>query len=233
MAASCRLRTPQLVMGLIVATLGVVFLLDNLGYPAARGALAYWPVILIAIGASKLLQARHVPDAVGASIWALAGTWILLNNLDLIDLSFWRGVRTFWPLILVGVGLSLLWRAVSGRKDDFRTTDSRDLIRANVFLGGVKRTSTSRDFQGAEATAILGGVQLDLRDAVILKEAAIDLFAMWGGVEVRVPENWAMDIRVTPILGGVEDKTRPTADANAPRLVIRGTVMMGGVEVKN
>jgi hypothetical protein len=52
-------------------------------------------------------------------------------------------------------------------------------------------------------------------------------------VELQVPENWSVDLRITPLLGGVEDKTRPVTDPAAPRLVLRGTVMMGGVEVKN
>jgi predicted membrane protein len=231
-----RTPTPQLVMGLIVLVLGVVFLLDNLGYPAARGALAYWPVILILIGGGKLLQARSVPHAVGGSVWTLAGTWILLNNLALVDITFWRAVRTYWPVILVAVGLSILWRGIWGREENerrFDTRDPRDVITATAFLGGIKRTSVSRDFRGAECTAMMGGVSLDLRQAVLQKDAAIDVFAMWGGVELQVPEAWAVDIQLTPILGGAEDKTRPSLDPGAPRLLVRGTVLMGGVEVKN
>jgi predicted membrane protein len=79
----------------------------------------------------------------------------------------------------------------------------------------------------------MGGVSLDLRQAVLQKDAAIDLFAMWGGVELQVPDKWAVDIQITPIMGGAEDKSRPSLDADAPRLNVRGTVLMGGVEVKN
>ena len=236
MTASRRMPTPQLVMGLIVLALGVVFLLDNLGFPAARGALAYWPVILVLIGLGKLVRAHSVPHAVGGSVWALAGTWLLLNNIGVIDRSFWSALRTYWPLILVVVGLSILWRAVSGRGENERqydTRDPRDVITATAFLGGIKRTSVSTDFKGAECTAVMGGVSLDLRKAVLQKDATLDIFAMWGGVELQVPETWAVDIQLTPVLGGAEDKTRPSLDPNAPRLIVRGTVLMGGVEVKN
>jgi predicted membrane protein len=228
--------TPQLVMGLIVLVLGVVFLLDNLGFPAARGALAYWPAILILIGGGKLVRAQSVPDAVGGSVWTLAGTWLLLNNMGLIDRSFWSALRTYWPLILVAVGLSILWRAMQGREAGDRPAnvrDPRDIITATAFLGGIKRTGVSHDFKGAECTAVMGGVSLDLRQAVLQKDASIELFAMWGGVELQVPETWAVDIQITPIMGGAEDKSRPSLDPNAPRLIVRGTVLMGGVEVKN
>ena len=59
------------------------------------------------------------------------------------------------------------------------------------------------------------------------------MFAMWGGIEMRVPEDWTVSRRVTPLLGGVEDKTRPPQGASAHRLMLRGFAIMGGVEIKN
>jgi hypothetical protein len=79
----------------------------------------------------------------------------------------------------------------------------------------------------------MGGCELDLRHAAIDGEAVIDVFALWGGIDIRVPENWTVVSRVTPVLGGVDDKTRPAAGASLHRLVLRGFVVMAGVEVKN
>jgi hypothetical protein len=59
------------------------------------------------------------------------------------------------------------------------------------------------------------------------------VFAMWGGIEIRVPDDWTVVSRVTPVLGGFDDKTRPSPGAGAHRLVIRGFAIMGGIEVKN
>ena len=63
--------------------------------------------------------------------------------------------------------------------------------------------------------------------------AIIDVFVMWGGVEVRVPDDWTVDLQGTPMLAGFVDKTRPPALATEKRLVIRGLALMGGVEIKN
>jgi hypothetical protein len=38
---------------------------------------------------------------------------------------------------------------------------------------------------------------------------------------------------VTPLLGGFDDKTRPPQGSGVHRLIIRGAVIMGGIEVKN
>ena len=80
----------------------------------------------------------------------------------------------------------------------------------------------------------MGGCEIDLRRASINGEAVIDLFAFWGGIEIRVPEDWTIIPRVTPLMGGFEDKTRPsTQPLPAKRLVLRGIAIMGGIVIKN
>ena len=54
-----------------------------------------------------------------------------------------------------------------------------------------------------------------------------------GGFEIIVPETWSVILEVTPFMGGIEDNTRTPASPTAPRLVLRGFVMMSGVEIKN
>ena len=62
-------------------------------------------------------------------------------------------------------------------------------------------------------------------------EAIIDVFAMWGGIEIKVPPDWAVSNQAMAIMGGIEDKSQATSDARQ-RLVIRGFALMGGVEIK-
>jgi predicted membrane protein len=78
----------------------------------------------------------------------------------------------------------------------------------------------------------MGGCEIDLRQAAIDGEAVIDVFALWGGIEIRVPDDWTVIGQVTPFMGGYDDKTRSRPGSGAHRLVIRGMVVMGGVEVK-
>jgi hypothetical protein len=233
--------SPQLVIGLLILSLGVLFLLNNLGLADAHDWFKFWPVIIVAIGAVKLFYARHVPAAVGASFWMLAGLWLLLNKLGIIKLEFWRALLLYWPLLLVGVGLSIVWRTFR-RREDLKTPadlDSANALRTFQVFGGTKRAIGSADFRGGEITTIFGGVNLDLSRAQIassqdgVPEAVLELLVMWGGVELRVPDGWVIDVRVSPILGGIEDRTRPSADPRAPRLVLQGNIIMGGVEVKN
>ena len=80
----------------------------------------------------------------------------------------------------------------------------------------------------------MGGGKLDLREAGMAgTEVTLDVFTLMGGFEVTVPEGWSVVVEVIAFMGGCEDKTRRPADAAAPRLIIRGFVMMGGVEFRN
>jgi hypothetical protein len=220
--------TPQLLMGLLVIAVGVLFTLDNLDLVDARQYIRFWPAGLIAIGALKLWQSRGGGGAFAALLLTLAGTWLLLESLAIVTVSF----VDLWPMLLVLFGGSLVWQGMRGRHARAGIDDTAT-VSALAVLGGINRGSNSQAFRGGDLTAILGGCEIDLRQAGIEGEAVIDVFAMWGGIEIKVPEEWSVSGRVVPILGGYEDKTRPPRGATTHRLVVRGFAIMGGIEIKN
>lgn len=221
--------TPHLMFGLLIILIGIVFTLDNLDLADGEAYLRYWPAGLIAIGAAKLWQVRAGHgSAISGVLFVVIGAWLLLDALGILRASF----ADFWPLLLILVGGMIVWQGIRGRQ--VRGTATRDAtIDAVAVLSGVNRGSNSSAFQGGELTAFMGGCEIDLRQAAIHGEAVIDVFAMWGGIEIRVPENWSVIGRVTPILGGFDDRTRAPQGATAHTLVVRGVVVMGGIEVKN
>ncbi|MEP6916263.1 MAG: DUF5668 domain-containing protein [Acidobacteriota bacterium] len=221
--------TPQLLMGLFVIAIGVLFTLDNFGIARARSYLQYWPLGLVAIGAVKLSQCRAAGGVLTALAMMSAGIWILLQQLGLVDVNVWQ----LWPVLLVGIGGSMVWRGLYPGADRQRSSDTNATVSAVAVLAGVNRGNNSRTFRGGDLTAVMGGCEIDLRQAAIDGEAVLDVFAMWGGIEIKVPEDWTVVGQVTPILGGFDDKTRPVLGAASHRLVIRGFAIMGGIEVKN
>jgi predicted membrane protein len=222
-----RAIVPQLVIGLLIIMAGVLFTLENVGVLDAQEYLRYWPAGLIAVGLVKLWQGRG--GAVGGFIFVFAGAWLLLQSMDIVRISLWN----LWPLLLVFAGASMVWRGMYGPPRDLPTGDTHSTISAVAVLAGVNRGNNSKTFRGGSLTAVLGGCQVDLRQASIEGEAVIDVFAMWGGIELKVPENWSVTGRVTPILGGYDDKSTAVRDSVTQRLVVRGMVIMGGVEIKN
>jgi predicted membrane protein len=221
--------TPQLFVGLIVILVGVLMTLDNLQVIEAERYFRFWPAGLIALGLIKVWNSRDgFGGSFGGFMFIVIGTWLLLEQTALVRLSFWD----MWPALLVLFGLFLVWQGLSGPRRR-PAGDSNAQLSATAVLGGMARGNNSPAFRGGDLTAVLGGCELDLRHAGIDGEAVLDVFALWGGIEIRVPEDWTVVSRITPILGGVDDKTRPPQAASRHRLVLRGFVVMAGVEIKN
>jgi hypothetical protein len=91
-------------------------------------------------------------------------------------------------------------------------------------------------YRGAEYTAVFGGGKVDFRRAEIETDAvAVQVNAIFGGLEFLVPEHWQVVNDVVGIFGAAEDKTVQPAPGTPgiKRLILRGTAIFGGVSVKN
>jgi predicted membrane protein len=220
--------TPRLIVGLGILAVGLLWTLDNLHVLDARVYLEWWPAILIAAGAVRLLDASS--SKVGSAVLIVVGTVLLLDSLDIgnIDLG------DLFPLFIVVIGGKLVWDAMNRKQRAASLTDPASELHAFAMMSGIRRQSTTREFHGGDANAIMGGVELDLRNAEIRdgEEPVLDVFAMWGGIEIKVPENWRVVGKVMPLMGGFEDKTTHRT-GTGPVLIVRGTVIMGSIEIKN
>ncbi|MDQ5873242.1 MAG: cell wall-active antibiotics response protein [Acidobacteriota bacterium] len=223
--------TGRVVVGGLLIFFGLIFTLDNAGVLDAGDIFDYWPMILVVLGLLKVLQPREEGQRPFGI--ALLGLGVFLQ-LQMLVFTSWR--LSLFPTLLLGGGALLIWRSL-GRNRDRAPAHLSDGMSDFAFMGGVNRVVESRDFRGGEATAVMGAVELDLRGSTIATSPAIiDVFALWGGIEIKVPPEWKVDVRGIPILGGFENKARSSVqDATAPEqlLVIRGTALMGGVEIKN
>jgi predicted membrane protein len=249
-----------LLAGVILAGVGVLLLLQNLGIVFVDDLWDYWPVILIVVGISRAATAWDFGGRVWGAIVTFVGAVFLVRNLGLIHGSVWN---FFWPVILIAVGLGLLMRALErnnawdlwGHKPEDPVGSGisssgpapnpgtggvgpnlRNSFKEDHVFGGGKRRVDSPDFEGGEANVIFGGLELDLRNADTKKdEVFIEANAIFGGIEIRVPETWDVTVRGTGIFGGYGDETHriPPGDTKRPHLIVTGGAIFGGVNVKN
>jgi len=224
-----------LVPGAIILALGLIFLLDAMGYIRARSFFQFWPVILIVVGISKLTRRD---GRMWGVIVLLFGVFLQLSNLGIGKFTW----SQFWPLLLIAGGAMAMWSAIQARKDlpplPEGDADPRNTLDENAIFGGVEKRLNSRDFRGGRLQAIFGGIELDLRDADMSEtEAVIHTNALFGGIELRVPETWFVAARGQGVFGGFSDSTRysPPSDPEKPKktLIILGTALFGGVEIRN
>lgn len=227
MTANQGFSSIRLVIGIGVVLVGLVLVADNLGFADADDLFIWWPLILIAVGLTRAFSG-HVPDLIFAAVFVGVGSWFLLYNLGWVDLWPWE---FFWPLVLIVAGVFLTLGALRSRA----ANDSEDFVSAVNFLGGGNRKSTSQNFLGADLVAVMGGGEVDLRKTKIADGTVpeIRIFAMWGGLEIRVPPEWKIDMKVLPLLGGYSDETEQVVSPTSPTVVFKGAALMGGFEIKN
>ncbi|MFA6470082.1 MAG: DUF5668 domain-containing protein [Bacteroidota bacterium] len=230
------LFAPQFILGVMIIAVGVVFMLDNLEIIYAGSILRYWPAILVVYGITKGVQSRNSSGQLFGWIIAAVGVLMLLDRLEFIYFRVWD----WWPVVLIIIGLNFLrgsWKRKRQYDDNpFQdvATDSDSYIKNMAFMSGVKRIITSKEFRGGELSAVMGGCEIDLRDAEMKgNEAHLDVNIIMGGIELRVPMGWSVSIEATPILGGVEDRAYPAKEGVIKKLVLTGSIIMGGVEIKN
>jgi predicted membrane protein len=109
-----------------------------------------------------------------------------------------------------------------------------EYIRSFAILSGTELRPMSRPFRGADLSAVLGGVKLDLTSARMEGDSArIDVLAFCGGIEIYVPPDWTVTSKIGTLLGGFSDKRRPTTTLPTKTLILDGFAVMGGIEVKN
>jgi len=224
-----------LVPGGIILAVGIIFLFDSLGYVRARHFLQFWPMILIFVGVSKLARRD---SRIWGVLLLLFGLFLQLNELGIGHFTW----NQFWPLLLIGAGGLAMWSALQARRmisgAPEESGDPRTTLDENTVFGGVQKRLNGREFRGGRLQAIFGGIEIDLRDADLAEsEAVIYANAIFGGIELRVPETWFVAARGQGVFGGFSDSTRyaPPVDPDKPKktLVVLGTALFGGVEIRN
>lgn len=231
--------------GVLIAVVGLVLLVDNLNLFPGIQFYRFWPMILIVIG---LMNIACRSGRFFGVILLVVGVMFQFS-----ELGIWHfGWAQIWPVALISVGVLVIWSSLEARKrlanlqasiGDGSTSlpagDSRNVLNEVAIFGGVERRVVSSDFRGGSINAIFGGVELDLTRAQMVEpQAELEINAIFGGVELRVPDEWRIVSRNQAIFGGYDDKTG-TADLpenpDAPRktLILTGSVIFGGVEVKS
>ena len=242
MASSTNKPDSRIIVGFIFILIGAYLLFYNLDLLPfdLPPYLFSWKTLLITLG--LLIVATRENKGGGVTLIVVGGVFLTADVLDVTLGELIREVWMFWPVVFIIIGLALILRRSREKKTEnaegFRANESADdYIETSAILGGNKKIVYSRNFQGAKATAILGGVDINLMNARLAPgRHEIDIFAFMGGCSIIVPNDWNIKLDVTPIAGGFEDK-RSLPQTYSPdsdvELIIKGVVIFGGGEVKS
>lgn len=233
----------RIILGIVLLILGATFLLSELGllhFSLGEIIREWWPLAVIATGVIILFN--NPQTFVFPLIVIVAGFLLQFRQLGLLEFNIWSLV---WPSALLVIGLSLLFERKQGSVSyvtkenddddeyDTKQVTSDDKVSVLALFSGSEVKNTSRNFQGGDASAAFGAFEVDLRGASFKKEAALNVFAIFGGGDIIVPEGWRIETNGLPIFGGWENKTKQPTNENAPTLYIRGTCLFGGISIRH
>lgn len=223
----------QVGVGLIVILVGSMFLLDNLDILDIDIRFYFWPTLLTLLGGLRVYSAESRSAYIWGGTLFTVGLVSLLSKMGVIALS----IKALWPLAIIAVGICVIFHAMDSKRrlesvaPNGATSDD-SVINAVAVMGGFERRVTSQAFRGGEVTAVMGGCELDLRNASLQGEAVLNMFVVFGGATLKVPADWTVVVQGTPIMGAFEEKTAMTGDGSK-RLIVKGYAVMGGVEIRN
>jgi hypothetical protein len=104
-----------------------------------------------------------------------------------------------------------------------------------AIMSGIVRRGLWKIPRRLRVVAIMGGVELDLRQAELPPGVTeINAFILMGGLSVRVPPGVRLETDGVAIMGGFEDRIHEPgiARADAPIVRVTGMAIMGGVDAQ-
>ncbi|MEQ8924287.1 MAG: DUF5668 domain-containing protein [Fulvivirga sp.] len=225
-------------LGLVFVFIGGVLLLDNLNIIPyyIPDYLLSWKTFLIALGAYFIIGRKKPEPGI---IMITIGSVFLLQDFYYFRIrDIWH---ILWPSIFIIIGGSLILRRSRNKESESRGLDGEkknqvDYVDDFAVLGGREVKVDSQNFRGGKISAVMGGSTIDLRNAGLAEgENTIDVFAMFGGTSIIVPQDWTIKNEVFSLLGGFSDN-RDSSVKVVPHpskvLVIKGFVMFGGGDIK-
>ncbi len=186
----------------------------------------------------------------------MAGFWLILGVALLIKRhTFWGVLFTIigfvgvlsglfhislgsliLPAIFIAIGLNILFKKPESWGPGINTSrgSDSDEIKENIAFAGMDRSYVSQNFKGGKIDVAFGGFKADLREVKLAKEGAVlEINAAFGGGEIIVPRSMRVRSEGTGMIGGWEEKFVSEATKDSPVLVIKGSAVFGGVEIKN
>lgn len=231
----------RVLAGLLLLVAGIVLLIQKMGVFDFPDWLFSWPMFLILLG--LFIGFKHSFRNPGWIILVLIGGFFLVEKID-PDLSI---KNYFLPFLLIIIGLYIMLRPKSQRYDIYRegwsdknnytntVADEHNYLDSVTVFGDSRRKILSKDFKGGEIVTVFGRTECDFSQADIQGKISLEVVQVFGGARLIVPSNWEVKTEGASIFGGIKDGRTSTGTfaTTGKTLVLKGTSIFGGIEVRN
>lgn len=221
------------IWGVVLVVLGILIGLKLTGIMDFNIFFEGWWTLFIII--PSLVGFLTEKEKTGNLIGIIIGVVLLLCSQHI--LSYEKVWKLAVPAILVIIGLSFIF------KDTFNKKVSEEIKELNknrsnknehcATFSGTTVNFDSEKFTGTDLTAIFGGIECNLKRAIIEEDVVINVNSIFGGIDIYVPNDVKVKVKSSAIFGGVSDERKSKEESEDSKTVyINATCVFGGVEIK-
>ena len=218
--------------GLIFIAIGIILGGNSLGLFNINIFFKGWWTLFIII--PSLVGVVTERDKAGSFIGLLIGIGLLLACKGLI--SYGLIMKLLLPILIVGIGISII---IKNMMDNDVNSNIKEINKKIDSEEGYAATFSGQDvnlngekFKGTNLNAVFGGIKLDLRNAIIKEDVVINASSIFGGIDIFVPDGFAIKVKSNSFFGGVSNKKNTNVKEGAHTIYINATCMFGGVDIK-
>ena len=225
-----RKKLADLFLGIILILIGVLYI-----FKIATNSVfdiffdGWWSLFIIIPCLYDMIKNKiNTGNLIGAGI----GVILLLSAQDYFEsIDLWKLTV---PAILILIGLSIIFRKKNNPSYFYQKENCQNgkVPGYSAIFGGIEPNFNGLLFEGSKVTAVFGGVDLNLRNAIITKDCFIDVVATFGGVDIYLPSNVKVIVNSTPIFGGYDNSFISNTLPDAPIVTINASCIFGGMDIK-
>jgi predicted membrane protein len=228
-------RLGNVLIGFVLVALGLVFAYNAMYDPDINIFFdGWWTLFIIVPCVIGLVKGN---DRKTCLIGLAIGVAFLLSERNVINSDLI--IKLIFPAILIIIGVTVIFRDSIKTKinKEIKAISERDkkLNRQNrnhvSVFSGLDLHFNGESFYGNNMTAVFGGIDCDINGALINEDVVINANAIFGGVDIYVPQDVNVKVKSTSIFGGVYKSKRPKIE-NAPTVYVNAICIFGSIEVK-
>lgn len=216
--------------GLLFIIIGIILGLNTLNITNINLFFEGWWTLFIIIPSLINLFDEH-QNKTGNLIVLAIGIALLLASRNLIDFEIIFKLAI--PFSLVVIGLSFIFS--DGIKktvtEKIKSINKDNLENIIAIFSDQKLNKDEENFKGANLDCVFGGITLDLKNANFEKETIIKASAIFGGIDIILPNDVNVKVNSIPIFGEISNKLRNEKD-NKKTIYIDAFCLFGGIDIK-
>ena len=205
------------IWGIAIIALGIIFGGNALGlFDINIFFEGWWTLFIIVPSVISLFTEKEKLLSLG---FVAAGVILLLaaQNVISYDVSW----KVILAVFLILAGVTIIVKGVIRSNNDKEVEkkardlgDDKTMDSQMAIFSGSDKAYNNEVFTGSNLLAVFGGVDLDLRKAKFEKDVVIRAFCLFGGIDIRVPEDVQIKLKSGIIFGGISDDRKTVPEKN-------------------